>query len=181
MSKRTPLREKVTDAQTVEVPRSARLNVFALNVVLALAWALTTGAFSLLNLTVGFVLAFLALWLPWRMWGDDTYFRRPWRLLRLLVTFVWELVVSATTVAMLVLMPGLKFRSAIVAVPLDVKHELGITLFANLLSLTPGTLSLDVSDDRSTLYVHAMDTEDAEADKRDMKETFEDPIRKALQ
>ena len=118
MSKRTPQRETVTDAQTVEVPRSARLNVFALNVVLALAWALTTGAFSLLNLTVGFVLAFLALWLPWRMWGDDTYFRRPWRLLRLLVTFVWELVVSATTVAMLVLMPGLKFRPAIVAVPL---------------------------------------------------------------
>jgi multicomponent Na+:H+ antiporter subunit E len=172
--------DEVTDAETVEVPGTAQLNVFALNVVLALAWSLTTGAFSLLNLTVGFVLAFLALWLPWRMWGDDTYFRRPWRIVRLMVIFVWELVVSASTVAMLVLTPGLKFRSAIVAVPLGVKHDLGVTLFANLISLTPGTLSLDVSDDRSTLYVHAMDTEDAEAEKRNMKETFEDPIRKAL-
>jgi len=181
MTARTPDRETATEADTTEVPRTARLNVFALNVVLALAWSLTTGAFSLLNLTIGFVLAFMALWLPCRMWGDDTYFRRPWRILRILVTFVWELVISATTVAMLVLSPGLKFRSAIIAVPLDVKHDLGVTLFANLLSLTPGTLSLDVSDDRSTLYVHAMDTEDAEAEKRDMKETFEDPIRKALQ
>jgi multicomponent Na+:H+ antiporter subunit E len=180
MSETGPHRDDVTEAETVEVPRTAQLNVFALNVVLALAWSLTTGAFSLLNLTVGFVLAFLALWLPWRMWGDDTYFRRPWRILRLMLTFVWELIASATTVAMLVLTPGLKFRSAIVAVPLDVKHDLGVTLFANLISLTPGTLSLDVSDDRGTLYVHAMDTEDAEAEKRDMKETFEDPIRKAL-
>ena len=181
MSDGRPQRDAVDDAQTVAVPRTARLNVFALNVVLALAWSLTTGAFSLLNLTVGFVLAFLALWLPCRMWGDDIYFRRPWRILHVMLIFIWELVVSASTVAKLVLSPGLPFKPAIVAVPLDIKHDLGITLFANLISLTPGTLSLDVSDDRGTLYVHAMDTQDADAEKRDMKDTFEDPIRKALQ
>ncbi|MBK1698020.1 Na+/H+ antiporter subunit E [Rhodovibrio salinarum] len=170
-----------SDAETVEVPPTARLNVFVLNVVLALGWSLATGAFSLLNLAVGYVLAFLALWLPCRMWGEDTYFRRPWRILRLAGIFLWELIASAATVAILVLRPGLKFRSAIVAVPLDTKHDLGITLFANLISLTPGTLSLDVSEDRSTLYVHTMDTQDAEAEKRDMKRTFEDPIQKALQ
>jgi multicomponent Na+:H+ antiporter subunit E len=98
-----------------------------------------------------------------------------------MATFIWELIVSASTVAKLVLTPGLKFKPAIVAVPLDIKHDLGVTLFANLISLTPGTLSLDVSDDRSTLYVHTMDTEDAEAEKRDMKETFEEPIRKVMQ
>lgn len=172
--------DEVQDAEVVDVPRHAQMSPFALNVVLALAWSLTTGAFSLLNLTVGFVLAFLALWLPFRMWGSDLYFRRPWRILRLILTFVWELVVSAVTVARLVLTPGLKFRSAIVAVPLATQHDLGITVFANLISLTPGTLSLDVSDDRGTLYVHAMDTQDAEAEKRSMKETFEVPIRKAL-
>jgi multicomponent Na+:H+ antiporter subunit E len=54
-------------------------------------------------------------------------------------------------------------------------------LFANLISLTPGTLSLDVSDDRSTLYVHAMDTDDADGEKADMKRTFEKKIREAMQ
>jgi multicomponent Na+:H+ antiporter subunit E len=181
MSARKGYDGPVTDAETEQVPWTARLNLFVLNVVLALAWSLTTGAFSLLNLAVGFVLAYLALWLPARMWGDDTYFRRPWRILRLMATFIWELIVSASTVAKLVLTPGLKFKPAIVAVPLDIKHDLGVTLFANLISLTPGTLSLDVSDDRSTLYVHTMDTEDAEAEKRDMKETFEEPIRKVMQ
>jgi multicomponent Na+:H+ antiporter subunit E len=111
------------------------------------------------------------------MWGGDLYFRRPWRILKLAVIFLYELVISAITVAWLVLRPGLKFQSAIVAIPLDARHDLGVTLFANLISLTPGTLSLDVSDDRRTLYVHAMDTRDCEAEKDAMKRTFERPIR----
>lgn len=159
----------------------ARLSPFALNVALALAWAMTTGTFSLFNLFVGFVLAFVALWLPWRMWGDDAYFRRPWRIVKLILIFLWELVASAVTVARLVFTPGLKFKPAIVAIPLDTKHDLGITLFANLISLTPGTLSMDVSDDRSTLYVHAMDSDDPEGDKRDMKDTFERRIREVME
>ena len=166
--------------QSSEVPQRSQLSVFALNVLLAFVWSVSTGAFSLLNLTVGFVLAYLALWLPCRMWGGDTYFRRPWRILKLVAIFLYELAVSAATVAWLVLRPGLRFQSAIIAVPLDERHDLGITLFANLISLTPGTLSLDVSDDRRTLYVHTMDTRDCEAEKRDMKATFERPIREVM-
>jgi multicomponent Na+:H+ antiporter subunit E len=169
-----------TRSERPEVPARSRLSVFALNIGLAFAWSVSTGAFSLLNLLVGFVLAYLALWLPCRMWGGDEYFRRPWRILRLAAIFLYELVVSAATVAWLVLRPGLRFESAIVAVPLDARHDLGITLFANLISLTPGTLSIDVSDDRSTLYVHAMDTRDCEAEKEAMKRTFERPIREVM-
>lgn len=159
----------------------ARFSPFVLNVVLALAWAVTTGTFSLVNLVIGYVLAFIALWLPWRLWGNDAYFRRPWRIVRLIAIFIWELMVSAITVARLVFTPGMKFKPAIVAIPLDTKHDLGITLFANLISLTPGTLSMDVSDDRSTLYVHAMDSDDPEADKRDMKQTFERNVQEVME
>lgn len=165
-----------------EVPPHSRLNVFVLNVVLALAWGFVTGNFTLLNLFIGYVLAFIALWVPRELWQWDTrYFRRVWLLLRLFVVFLYELAVSGLTVAKLVLTPGLRFRSGILAIPLEAKHDLEIMLFANLISLTPGTLSLDVSDDRRTLYVHAMATDDPEGDKTAMKTAFEDNIREALE
>lgn len=161
---------------------SRDFSLFGMNVGLALAWALVTGSFTLINLFIGFVLAFVALWLPRRLWdADSKYFERFWLTIRLVLVFLWELVISAVTVARLVLTPGLKFRSGIIAIPLDTRSDLQITLFANLISLTPGTLSLDVSDDRRTLYVHAMDTVNPEADKRSMKQAFEKNIAEALE
>ena len=156
------------------------IDVFVLNSVLAFAWALVTGSFTLLNLVIGFVLAYIALWLPKQMWGEVKYFERPGRIFRLLAIFLYELVVSAIAVVRLVFQPQIRFRSGIIAIPLEAESDLEIMLFANLISLTPGTLSLDVSDDRQTLYVHAMDCQDPEADKRDMKQTFERNIREAL-
>lgn len=161
--------------------RGADINLFALNIVLTVAWAFFTGAWSLLSVFIGFVLAFIVLWLPRGLWGDVTYFQRFWQVGHLIVVFFYELVVSGATVARLVLKPGLKFRSAIIAVPLDTRSDLEITLFANLISLTPGTLSLDVSDDRRTLYVHAMESTDPEAEKAAVKRTFEKNIAEAME
>jgi multicomponent Na+:H+ antiporter subunit E len=71
--------------------------------------------------------------------------------------FVRELVLGAVNVAWLVLQPKLVLRPGIVAYPLTVTSDLQITLLANMITLTPGTLSLDVSDDRRWLYIHAID------------------------
>lgn len=161
--------------------RGGDINLFALNVLLMLAWAFFTGAWSLLSMFVGFVLGLIVLWLPRGLWGEVTYFRRFGQVIHLIAVFFYELVVSGVTVARLVLMPGLKFRSAIIAIPLDTRSDLEITIFANLISLTPGTLSLDVSDDRRTLYVHAMDSSDPEAEKAAVKRTFEKNIAEALE
>jgi multicomponent Na+:H+ antiporter subunit E len=75
------------------------------------------------------------------------------------VLFLWELIVSAVRVASIVVRPNLKasLRPAIIAFPLTVKSDAEITLLANLITLTPGTLSVDVADDRSVLYVHVLD------------------------
>jgi multicomponent Na+:H+ antiporter subunit E len=79
------------------------------------------------------------------------------RWLSLLALFVRELIVSALKVAWLVLQPRLAVRPAIIAYPLTVTTDLQITLLANMITLTPGTLSVDVSADRRTLYIHAID------------------------
>jgi multicomponent Na+:H+ antiporter subunit E len=83
--------------------------------------------------------------------------------LSLILLFIKELILSALRVAWLAVQPRIAIRPAIVAYPLTVTTDAQITLLANMITLTPGTLSVDVSDDRKWLYVHAIDIESREA------------------
>jgi multicomponent Na+:H+ antiporter subunit E len=82
--------------------------------------------------------------------------------LALIAHFVVELVLSALKVAWLVVQPAPRLRPAIIAYPLTLSTDAQIMLFANMITLTPGTLSVDVSDDRRTLYIHTIDLESRE-------------------
>ena len=97
---------------------------------------------------------------------------------RLATLFFKDLVLSVRDVAILVLRPRRPFRSAIVAVPLDVESDEGITLLANMITLTPGTTSLHVSKDRSTLYDHVMNASDESVGQ--IKDGFERSVREVL-
>ena len=126
--------------------------------ILALTWAAITGNFSGLNLVLGGLIAIVVALLFRSSIAQPTLLRRVRSALSLAVFFLWELMVSAVRVALVVLTPDLKsaLRPAIVAFPLTVKSDAEITLLASLITLTPGTLSVDVSDDRSALYVHVL-------------------------
>ncbi len=91
----------------------------------------------------------------------------------LCAVFVIELVKASVDVAIAVLSDKQKLRPAIVAVPLDLRTDMGIATLANLVSLTPGTTSMHISDDRKTLYVHVLDRESDEQVVRGIKQTFE--------
>ena len=80
------------------------------------------------------------------------------KLLALAVLFARELIVSAVRVAWLAVQPRLNIRPAVVAYPLTVASDGEIALLANLITLTPGTLSIDVSDDRKWLSIHCLDS-----------------------
>lgn len=82
--------------------------------------------------------------------------------LSLIALFLKELLLSGLRVAWLVLQPKLRLRPGIIAYPLALTTDLQITLFANMITLTPGTLSVDVSADRKTLFIHAIDIDDKE-------------------
>ena len=79
-----------------------------------------------------------------------------------------------------VITPKLNMTPGIVMVPLDVKSDIGITVLANMISLTPGTLSLDVSNDKKVLFVHAMYIKDKEKFIRSIKDGFERRIMEVL-
>jgi multicomponent Na+:H+ antiporter subunit E len=150
------------------------MTLLLVNVALALAWSALSGQFSPQNLVVGYVLGYFTLYLTRGVIGETTYFRKIHLLLRFIVYFHWELLVANLRVARDVLWPGpLKIRPSVIAVPIDQAGEIGVTVLANVISLTPGTLTLDVSDDHRVLYVHVMNVGDPEAARQQIKMGFE--------
>lgn len=96
-----------------------------------------------------------------------------WLALKLILYFLWEVILSNLRVIQEVLSPRFRMRPGILAVSLDSQTDLEIALFANMITLTPGTLSVHVSRDRRVLYVHSMYAADPEAAKRELKASFE--------
>ena len=157
------------------------MTLFLINVLLSLAWVAVTGVLSALNLAFGFVLGALALSLIREQVGSVGYLSRMRRVVSLFALFLLELVLSAFRVARIVLRPDMDLHPGIFSYPLAVRRDFEIALLANMITLTPGTLSVDVSEDRSTLFVHAMDLSDVEAARRDIAEGFERKIIEAFE
>lgn len=159
------------------------MNLFLLNIILAISWAALTGTFTLPGLGVGFVVGFFALWVAQPLFEDrgGGYFKRIWKWAKLIVLFHYELIISSVSVAWDVLTPRHRARPGILAVPLLAKGENEVLLVTNLISLTPGTLSLDVTEDCNTLYVHAMFADDPQEIADDITNGMERWVREAMQ
>lgn len=156
------------------------MRLFALNMVLALVWAMATGIITMGTLAFGFLIGMVVLHFVGPVLGDERYALRFVLAIGLMFFFLKELVLSSIRVAIDVIKPRLTMRPAVISVPLELQSHAEITLLANLISLTPGTLSVDVSDDGSTLYVHAMYGEDADALRTGIKSDFEHRIREVF-
>ncbi|MBF2716769.1 Na+/H+ antiporter subunit E [Agrobacterium vitis] len=157
------------------------MRLLILNLLMAIIWVAVTGSASLHNLLFGLILSLAVVGLLREQIGGVSYLNRTWRILSLLLLFLSELAKSAWKVTIMVLSPGLDIKPGIFAFPLSVERDFEITLLANLITLTPGTLSVDVSEDRKILYVHALDCSDPDAARRDIAEGFERKIREAFQ
>lgn len=158
------------------------MNMFILNIALAVIWAALWGSPTLLMLGSGYVLGFLTLWFSAPVFGlTDSYFLRSWRIVRLILFFIYELVMSSLRVAWDVMTPGDSSTPAILEMPLDVSSDIEILLVTNLISLTPGTLSLDVSDDRKTLTFHAMYADDPQAVIDDLRNGMERLVKEVFE
>ena len=150
-------------------------------VVLALAWVAVTGEVSLGNLLEGAVLAALLLALLRFRRGRGFRLSKAPKALGLLLYFLKELLLANAAVARSVLSPASSLTPGIVAVPLDLTSDAGIATLANLITLTPGTLSIDVSEDRRTLFVHALHVGDSETFRREVKEGFERRVKEVCE
>lgn len=150
------------------------MNLFLLNITLAVIWAALWGSLTMAQFTLGFIVGFAALWFAQPLFGGPSgYYMRAYRIIRLILFFLYDLCVSSLRVAYDVLTPRDRSNPAILEMPLDAKTDFEILLVTNLISLTPGTLSLDVTPDRKTLIVHAMFADDPDAVIQGLKQGME--------
>ena len=155
---------------------ASRLSVlFVVNLLVAFIWIVFAGDLAWFNLLVGFVLGFVLLSIYNREYG-----LRSLRLVGFILYVLWEIVLSNVRLAWTIVQPGARMEArldpGIIAVPLDVTDPLEITVLATVITLTPGTLSLDLGRDeagRQVLYIHELNVKDAEAFRRDIKHNFE--------
>ncbi|WP_332633446.1 Na+/H+ antiporter subunit E [Halalkalibacter flavus] len=147
-----------------------------LNIVIALIWAFLQNSYTGVDFLVGYVIGILILYVLRRFLQFDFYFRRVWAFIKLTLLFFKELILANIDVIKIVLSPKLNIKPGIVAVPTKLETEWELTLLASLISLTPGTLSMDFSDDNKYIYIHAIHVPDKEEMIRQIHNTFERAI-----
>ena len=149
---------------------------FLTNLLLTFIWVALTGGFTFVNIFFGFVLSYFILYMITRGNGRARYFKIVPRIIAFVFYFIYELIRANLQVAWEIMTPRLHMTPGIIGVPLDVTTDAQITFLANLITLTPGTLSLDVSDDKKVLYIYSMYIKDRETFIHDIKNGFEKRI-----
>lgn len=156
------------------------MNPFSINLVLAVVWSALSGELSIGSLVIGFIIGYITLWAMQPLFPASRYCSKVIGLGMLAIFFLWELLVSSLKVAWSVVTPMRYSKPGIVSIQLDVKSDTEITVLGNLISLTPGSLSLDVSEDRKHLIVHAMFIENPDDFRVEIKHGMEHRVIEAL-
>ncbi|WP_437837857.1 Na+/H+ antiporter subunit E [Sorangium sp. So ce1153] len=153
------------------------MRALVLNLFLAIVWVSLTGRVTAGGLVFGFLLGYLLLLGLRGLIGPTTYFEKLPGVLSFMLFYMKEMVRANLRVARDVMSIRRKSRPGIVAVPLDLTTDLEITVLTFLLALTPGTFGLDVSSDRTVLFVHAMFVESADALRATIKNDLERRVK----
>jgi multicomponent K+:H+ antiporter subunit E len=151
-----------------------------MSLVLWAVWLLLVNRITVDHVLLGALLGWLIPQVTRLFWPTVPRLRRLDRFLAFLALVHWDILVANVTVARLILGPSSKLRPAFVELPLDLDNDFAITVLANTISLTPGTVSADVSEDRKTLLVHVLDVDDEQALIRHIKYRYERPLREVF-
>ena len=144
-----------------------------MNLLLSFIWVALTGSMYYTNFLFGFMLGFGILWIMNRNDSDHRYFFRVPKVLSFILYFLVQIVKANVQVAYDVMTPKYFMKPGVVRYPLNAATELEINLLSTMISLTPGTLILDISEDKKILYIHVMYLNDPEDFVQDMKTGLE--------
>jgi multicomponent K+:H+ antiporter subunit E len=150
-------------------------------VVMILVWALLLDSFAFGVVLLGAALSMLiAAWTS-AFWPDRPRLQRPVTLLRFVAVILWDIIIANIAVARLVLGPQNRLNPRFLEIPLDVADPYALVTLASVITLTPGTVSSELSADRRTLYVHALDATDPAAAVRQIKQRYEAPLKEIFE
>lgn len=130
---------------------------FLLNILLSLVWVALTGALNYTNFFFGFILGFFVLWVLVRngKYEDKKYFFRLPKILLFILFFFYDMIRANLEVTKEILTPNLNMSPGIIAYKHNLQNDFEITMMSNIIALTPGTMVLKISDDKSILYIHS--------------------------
>ncbi|RDV37791.1 Na+/H+ antiporter subunit E [Bradymonadaceae bacterium TMQ3] len=151
------------------------------SLVLLAVWLLAQGKLELSTIIGGVVLALVLPALTYRFTDSFPKVRRLRPLIQYVVIVMWDILVANLVVARLILGSSRKLKPTFLEVPVKLTNPYAITIFAATISLTPGTVSSNLSGDRKTLLVHALTSDDPDAEIQLMKARYEAPLLEAFQ
>lgn len=146
------------------------------NLIISFMWMFLSESYTFMTFIFGYILGALLLLLLNRFFPGRYYLKPLYKFSVLFLIFIRELILSNIDIVKLVYKRNPDFEPGIFAMPIDVKKNWEITLLANLITLTPGTLSVAISDDQTQIFIHAMHIDDIEESIDDIKNTFEKAI-----
>ena len=147
-----------------------------LNFFLSFVWMFMTVSFSPAGFAIGFLVGLGIIILMRRFFSYRLYTSRVWAVIFLVLLFLKELLMSSIQVLRIVLKPNMNLKPAIFELETELKEDWEITLLSALITLTPGTLVVGISNDQKRLFIHALDFEDIDDAVNSIKDTFERAI-----
>lgn len=147
-----------------------------LNMVLAFLWMFIKVSYDPISFFKGYIFGLLVILVLRRYFHSRFYLFRLWSFIKLIFIFIKELILSNVAIVIIVLKPTLDMRPAIFAMDTELTKDWQITLLSSLITLTPGTLVIDVSEDNKTLFIHAMNIGEVEVEINSIKNSFEKAI-----
>lgn len=151
-----------------------------LSLVLFLVWQLLSGEVSGGSVVMGLILAWALPMLTRGFWPERPAIVKGWLVPLYILRVLLDIVTASLSVARLVLSTR-QPRPAFISYPLSLEHPLAITMLAGTISLTPGTVSADVSDDQRILLIHALDVDDEQAIIDTIRRRYEKPLQEIFQ
>lgn len=146
-----------------------------------LIWLLLNNSAAPGQVLLGGLLAVAIPLFTVRFWPNRPRLLRPWRLASYLVVLLWDITIANLAVARLILGPMRRLRPAFIKLPLDLCNNFAIVVLTNTISLTPGTVSADLSIDRRYLLIHVLDVEDEAQLIAHIKQRYERPLQEIFQ
>ncbi len=147
-----------------------------LSFLMLIVWLMMVGTVAPGQIVLGLILA-IGIPLLIRPFLDDLPpVQAPAKAIRLVLVVTYDIVVANITVAKLVLGPSSRLHPVFVEIPLELKRTQSITLLASIITMTPGTVSADLSEDHRRLLVHVLDGSDPEGVVTEIKQRYEKPL-----
>lgn len=162
-------------------PRRLWLPHKALSVYMWGLWLLLVNDISAGHIVLGGFLAWLIPYLTQGFWPEEMVLRKPLVALRFVLMVLWDIVIANAVLALRILGPTRKLQPAFMVLPLDLEQDFAITLLASTISLTPGTVSADLSADRHALLIHVIHVDDIEQSVAQMKARYEAPLKEIFE